>query len=56
MCDIKVYNFYFQTCCPAVCRFASSEKPLDEEWKKGAAKELKGKDVEETLTWKTAEV
>ncbi|KAL8585879.1 hypothetical protein ACOMHN_019294 [Nucella lapillus] len=29
--------------------------PIDEDWKKGAAKELKGKNVEETLMWKTAE-
>ncbi|KAK7109097.1 methylmalonyl-CoA mutase, mitochondrial-like [Littorina saxatilis] len=29
--------------------------PIDEEWKKGASKELKGKDVEKELTWKTAE-
>lgn len=29
--------------------------PLDEQWKAAAAKEVKGKDVEETLTWKTPE-
>ncbi|GFS25262.1 methylmalonyl-CoA mutase, mitochondrial [Elysia marginata] len=33
----------------------ASQLPIDEEWKKGAAKELKGKDVEETLIWKTSE-
>ncbi|CAG5120272.1 unnamed protein product [Candidula unifasciata] len=32
-----------------------SQVPLDEEWKKEAAKELRGKDVEETLIWRTAE-
>jgi len=31
-------------------------EPIDEKWKKAAAKELKGKDVEETLTWRTPEV
>jgi hypothetical protein len=30
--------------------------PIDEDWKKGASKELKGKDVEKTLIWKTSEV
>merc|ERR1719394_2394630 len=40
---------------PAALRCMSTEKPIDEEWKQGASKELKGKDVEETLMWKTAE-
>lgn len=31
-------------------------EPIDEQWKTGAAKELKGKDVDETLTWRTPEV
>lgn len=39
-------------CASARC---ASQLPIDEEWKKGAAKELKGKDVEETLMWKTSE-
>ncbi|KAJ8314161.1 hypothetical protein KUTeg_008722 [Tegillarca granosa] len=36
------------------CRFLSRE-PLDQKWSEGAKKELKGKDPEETLTWKTPE-
>ncbi|KAL4222157.1 hypothetical protein ACF0H5_018197 [Mactra antiquata] len=36
------------------CRLLHRE-PIDEQWKKAAGKELKGKDVEETLTWKTPE-
>ncbi|ESO96347.1 hypothetical protein LOTGIDRAFT_227052 [Lottia gigantea] len=36
-------------------RLYSSKKPIDTEWAEGAKKELKGKDVEETLTWKTHE-
>ncbi|XP_052801787.1 methylmalonyl-CoA mutase, mitochondrial-like [Mya arenaria] len=30
-------------------------EPIDEKWKAAAAKEIKGKDVEETLTWRTPE-
>lgn len=36
------------------CRRIHRE-PIDEKWKTAAAKELKGKDVDETLTWKTPE-
>lgn len=36
------------------CR-ALHRVPLDETWKGAAQKELKGKDVEKTLTWKTPE-
>ncbi|XP_053373041.1 methylmalonyl-CoA mutase, mitochondrial-like isoform X3 [Mercenaria mercenaria] len=36
------------------CRNIHRE-PIDEKWKTAAAKELKGKDVEETLMWKTPE-
>lgn len=42
-------------CCANVTRFSSTQKPIDEQWKKGASKELRGKDVEETLMWNTAE-
>lgn len=51
-------TFFFSFCkiyVPAVARL-SSQLPIDEEWKKAAAKELHGKDVEKTLMWKTAEV
>ena len=37
------------------CR-ALHRVPLDETWKAAAQKELKGKDVDKTLTWKTPEV
>ncbi|KAK7508668.1 hypothetical protein BaRGS_00000234, partial [Batillaria attramentaria] len=41
---------------PAACGCRSVHRvPIDEEWKKGAAKELKGKDVDETLMWTTAD-
>ncbi|XP_053390431.1 methylmalonyl-CoA mutase, mitochondrial-like [Mercenaria mercenaria] len=36
------------------CRNIHRE-PIDEKWKTAAAKELKGKDVEKTLMWKTPE-
>eukprot|EP00164_Ancoracysta_twista_P002076 GFYU01002737.1.p1 GENE.GFYU01002737.1~~GFYU01002737.1.p1 ORF type:complete len:743 (+),score=244.07 GFYU01002737.1:36-2264(+) len=36
-------------------RAKSSKVPLPENWEKLAAKELKGKPVQETLTWQTAE-
>ncbi|XP_025094549.1 methylmalonyl-CoA mutase, mitochondrial-like [Pomacea canaliculata] len=39
---------------PCGCRLLH-RLPIDKDWKKGAAKELKGKDVESTLTWRTAE-
>ncbi|XP_059145475.1 methylmalonyl-CoA mutase, mitochondrial-like [Physella acuta] len=47
-----IYLKYKQAPCSA--SFAS-KVPLDEDWKKEAAKELKGKDVEKTLIWKTSE-
>lgn len=43
-----------KTQAPSAARFVC-KVPIDEEWKKGAAKELKDKDVEKTLTWETAE-
>lgn len=46
---------YLKLCSPGLTRLASSQRPLDDTWKVGAAKELKGKDVEETLTWRTSE-
>ncbi|XP_048247847.1 methylmalonyl-CoA mutase, mitochondrial-like [Haliotis rufescens] len=36
-------------------RFASISAPLDPTWSAGAKKELRGKDVEDTLTWRTSE-
>ena len=49
---------FFQKLVPATCAIcrALHRVPLDETWKTNAQKELKGKDVEKTLTWKTPEV
>ena len=41
---------------PGSSYYSSQTTPLDREWAERAKKELKGKDVAETLTWKTAEV
>ena len=48
--------FFVQRVLPVCSCRLLHRVPIDEEWKKGAAKELKGKDVDETLIWKTAEV
>ncbi|KAK0052012.1 methylmalonyl-CoA mutase mitochondrial [Biomphalaria pfeifferi] len=50
----KLNILNIKTHVPAIARLAS-KVPIDEDWKKGAAKELKGHDVEKTLIWKTAE-
>ncbi|XP_052247825.1 methylmalonyl-CoA mutase, mitochondrial-like isoform X1 [Dreissena polymorpha] len=39
----------------AICSRGIHREPIDEKWKAAAAKELKGQDVSETLTWKTPE-
>ncbi|KAL5007647.1 hypothetical protein ScPMuIL_016453 [Solemya velum] len=38
-----------------VCYRCMHREPIDPIWKEGAKKELKGKDVEETLIWRTSE-